>query len=321
MKKKGLIVLTVALAVVLVVALVTVTFAWFSNNANASIEGVQLSASAASSLQIAVVTPSARGLTSGKPQSLEGGSVASGDVKKEGTGWTGDVTHLGSTINFADASFLLNSAVSINKEVEAVGGANQWEFFKGNSSGNSSDLDKAHAQKAVANTDYFQANFIVQAAQSSNVKQAFLKVSVKPTDNTQLGMAGAITFAFKINDKLVKIDGTDAGSTHMGEEGTTINAFYGQEYGNAVGDGQSISKGEYDQSSKTWSFYLQISKYNDTPLTADIDGAISVEVFAWIEGTSPFCNNTTAGSGGAISMEFIANTETAKTVTDGKTPK
>ncbi|MEG2274221.1 MAG: hypothetical protein RSC44_02710, partial [Clostridia bacterium] len=54
MKKKGLIISTVVMVMVLVAALSTATFAWFSSTAQAEIKGVTINTVASKGLEVAV---------------------------------------------------------------------------------------------------------------------------------------------------------------------------------------------------------------------------------------------------------------------------
>lgn len=79
MKKKGLIVATIVMVLVLAVSLTTATYAWFSSQASARVDDLQITTAAADGLQIAMTNT---------PQSTEG--MVSGDLDYELNRWTGN---------------------------------------------------------------------------------------------------------------------------------------------------------------------------------------------------------------------------------------
>jgi len=89
MKKKGLIISTVVMVVVLIASLTTATYAWFSSQASATVDDLTITTKAADGLQIAMTNTE--------------GSVAdivSGNLSYEDDKWAGDVTDWGSALGF-----------------------------------------------------------------------------------------------------------------------------------------------------------------------------------------------------------------------------
>ena len=79
MKKKGLIVATIVMVLVLAVSLTTATYAWFSSQASATVDDLQITTAAADGLQIAMTNT---------PQSTTG--MVSGDLDYALNKWTGN---------------------------------------------------------------------------------------------------------------------------------------------------------------------------------------------------------------------------------------
>jgi len=65
MKKKGLIISTVVMVVVLIASLTTATYAWFSSQAQAEITNVSVYTKATDGLQVAVKTTDTQSFSSG----------------------------------------------------------------------------------------------------------------------------------------------------------------------------------------------------------------------------------------------------------------
>ena len=99
MKKKGLIVATIVMVLVLAVSLTTATYAWFTVSASTSIEGFNLSVSAGNAVNIGL-SPDNTWKAGASPDNF-----VSGDCSYAGTegtltgGWTGSVASLGATID------------------------------------------------------------------------------------------------------------------------------------------------------------------------------------------------------------------------------
>ena len=60
MKKKGLIISTVVMVVVLIASLTTATYAWFSAQASATVDDLSITTTASSGLQIAMTNGSGK---------------------------------------------------------------------------------------------------------------------------------------------------------------------------------------------------------------------------------------------------------------------
>lgn len=90
MKKKGLIISTVVMVVVLIASLTTATYAWFNSQAQATVDDLTITTNAATGLQIAMTQ--AEGST---------GEIFSGELTYN-NGWSGAVNGWGNYLGFSD---------------------------------------------------------------------------------------------------------------------------------------------------------------------------------------------------------------------------
>ncbi len=89
MKKKGLIISTVVMVVVLIASLTTATYAWFSSQASATVDDLTITTKAADGLQIAM-TNNEGAVT----------DIVSGNMNYTEGKWEGDVNDWGSSLGF-----------------------------------------------------------------------------------------------------------------------------------------------------------------------------------------------------------------------------
>ena len=92
MKKKGLIISTVVMVVVLIASLTTATYAWFTSQAQATVDDLTITTEAAQGLQIAMT---------GKEGSISNG-LYSGALRYENNAWSGDSDTWGTYLGFGE---------------------------------------------------------------------------------------------------------------------------------------------------------------------------------------------------------------------------
>lgn len=97
MKKKGMLIATIVMVLVLAVSLTTATYAWFTSDAQAEVDGVTITTQAATGVQIAV---------------YQGSNYYNGDMRYNNATWESDAEGFGSLLDFSE--------VSIGKMVNAV---------------------------------------------------------------------------------------------------------------------------------------------------------------------------------------------------------
>ena len=91
MKKRGLIVATIVMVLVLAVSLTTATYAWFSSQASATVDDLAITTKAADGLQIA--------MTNTKKSIAD---LQSGELLYENSKWIGETSTWGSYLGFAN---------------------------------------------------------------------------------------------------------------------------------------------------------------------------------------------------------------------------
>ena len=131
MKKRGLIVATIVMVLVLAVSLTTATYAWFTSDAEAKVDGVTIKTQAATGVQIAV---------------YQGSTFYNGDMRYANATWESDTEGFGSLLDFSE--------VSIGKMVNAV--------TTGDKIAGSFVYEKLGTQPA-ANTDVTAAMYYIDA--------------------------------------------------------------------------------------------------------------------------------------------------------------
>lgn len=188
MKKKGLIISTVVMVVVLIASLTTATYAWFSVSASATINNISINTQASDGLVIASYDPSAADL------SLYSGSVTatnSSDFNTSGNKYWGatDATGFGTELTLeAD-----ESGRQIANLYAASGDGTKLYM-------NSADQQALVNQKpenvvlAKENVNYFVLDFILQSTAGSNGKLYIKQLNIDP-GAIKANMAGAVRIA------------------------------------------------------------------------------------------------------------------------------
>ena len=220
MKKKGLIISTVVMVVVLIASLTTATFAWFTQSATATIDSIAFQVGAGADLLIGVSgtnnfveTPTNASFYSGTTVYEKGA-----EFKDQGT-WTGDVNALGVNIDLNN----LNLS-NISKAVGTgtfTGNPGSWDgntYTSGTNLGGTADVtfnnanykigmikaegqstavDTATIDTAWKNFDYLDVVIGVQATKA-NLQSMTCYVTVNPGAGTIIGMNAAIHVAYEL---------------------------------------------------------------------------------------------------------------------------
>ena len=193
MKKKGLIISTVVMVVVLIASLTTATYAWFSVNPNAEISNITVETKASEGLEIA-----AYHIADGTISLYSGSVTLQGEYNEQnptarywGAENAGDY---GASISMAASAEAAADAPLISN-IYATSGDGSKLFV------NTATLQALNAQAkpdnvaaAVENTNYFALDFTLRA---SNKGTIFVKqLSVTPTGSgVKQNMAGALRVA------------------------------------------------------------------------------------------------------------------------------
>ena len=211
MKKKGLIISTVVMVVVLIASLTTATYAWFSASATAKVDDISMAVGASSKVQIGMRKSTATGTSvtdykSGQITFATGGEMATGEYDGLGnllsTGISLDVTAgVGTSANgndmdaaYTKANALYKASGSSFDELGALTAAR----INGEPSA-TQDADKTKA-------DVINFALGVRASQA-DVYGTYAKLTITiPQNQTYMGMITALYAEIKVGSKTYEGD-------------------------------------------------------------------------------------------------------------------
>ena len=220
MKKKGLIVATIVMVLVLAVSLTTATYAWFTVSASTSIDGFNLSVSAGNAVNIGL-SPTNTYVSGASPDAF-----VSGDCSYAGTagtlegGWTGSVASLGATIDHTINWGEMDKAVGFSSDANVATDAKNATYAntKLATQPDWTRIVKANgnATTFTGNAEYAVANgnstapatkgdfvYLFMGAQPTKALQAgtnklYIVVQSASTGST-IGMAAAVHVAYRVH--------------------------------------------------------------------------------------------------------------------------
>ena len=193
MKKKGLIISTVVMVVVLIASLTTATYAWFSVNPNAEISNITVETKASEGLEIAAyhIADGAISLYSGNV-TLQGESTEQDPRPRYwGAETAGDY---GASISMAASADATENTPLISNIYATSGDGSKLFVNTATLQALNSQAKPDNIAEAVENTNYFALDFTLRA---SNKGTIFVKqLSVTPTGSgVKQNMAGALRVA------------------------------------------------------------------------------------------------------------------------------
>ena len=287
MKKKGLIISTVVMVVVLIASLTTATYAWFTSQSVTRVGDIEMSATSSNKLKIGAKMDM-------NPTTDSQINYASGTVTWDATNseWTGPAG-LGSQIDFMSADAALNFALDKAVTIENS------KFIKANGEG--STITENTKEDAEQNVDYFDATIMVLPVAENTVKQAWCSIKITPTDEGKIGMAAAIRFSIKIGNAAA----------------FTVDSYTGKTY--AQGWTNDVTAGTYNNTDRTWTYDIELMPFNTANFYGndfETDG-VAIQITAWLEGTDDSCISANAGTGAKISISFDSSDSTKYTIANG----
>ena len=306
MKKKGLIVATIVMVLVLAVSLTTATYAWFTAMAQATVEDIVLTAGQSPNLLIGVKNKAVDTTTSAYADYM------SGDMTFSAGKWTGTAGLGGEdTINFNLGAWNLGKAVSytttpIEHDSEVKAAADSWYTALG--SGN--DIDESSVTAAINGTDYIDATFIVAIGKADTVKQTYLEIVVTPTGGTaNIGMAAALHFFIAVGDAGEAENAFDAmtyASSTIGTSYTTPSTTLSSHQGKVFSNGWSddVTVGSYNDSTGAWTLLVPIHEFSSEFYATQFATSKQVRLIIWLEGSDDSCVASNAGTGATIEINF-----------------
>jgi hypothetical protein len=311
MRKKGLLVATIVMVLVLAVSLTTATYAWFSATASATVETIRLEATAADGLIIGALG------TATAQASRTYTDYRYGDIVWDGSKWNGD-SYMGTNLNFQiqNGENVDNMVIGASKAVsytttsisgtgDAVGTtipANSW--YKAN--GDAATLDTGSIAVANVQEDYIDFDLAVTTSKANSVKQAYMTLQIVPTATTQIKMAAAIHFYLAIYDGTTTTEITNT----IANKG--MSAYPGKVQSNNFGD--NVTAGTYVSTNGTTldthhttaagDWYYIVPLFDSATAMTPFEDLIQIKLIVWIEGTDDACIIANAGTGADVKIFF-----------------
>ncbi len=352
MKKKGLLISTIAMVVVLIAALTTSTYAWFTVSTTTNIDGFTVSVEAGNVMAIGL---NAQGYTSysdaASPDNFVSGTVTythGGDDDGVANGyWTGN-QGLGASISHDIVWSTQSKAVGFSS-AGALSGATyaNTKFYKNdgtveNNNGSSFDLAIAangsttsmeaprlaiENKKTTADTDestngdYVYMFLGAQPTQALMDNTNILHVVIQPQGTgTRIGMAAAIHVAYRVNGgDWEDVDVYGAANKHYNDERASTEAKI---YGDITGTGKSngLDANSLSYSTTTYQTTITGAKSVDIPLTQYTDATSSapfdqIELIIYVAGADSDCLDS--AKNGSIRIGIFFGAQEAITSNEG----
>ena len=320
MKKKGLIVATIVMVLVLAVSLTTATYAWFTNTAATSIDGFTLSVTANNVVNIGLNKQGYTTYSAG----ASGDSFVSGTVNyKPGTSaqagtisagyWEGTVEGLSATIDQDILWGAQSMAVGFSTGANAAAATYSNTGYADNegwqtivkANGTTTSMETAELAYANINNDNSPAtngDFVhmflgVQPTKflQDGTNQLYIVVQAQGAGTT-LGMATAIHVAYKVNgdsewtdvDVFDKENTKAANDYHYNNLKTATSATITGLYGNGMGTGNGTEDTEHNQTTFAGAAVVAIPLSNYSEGAAPLD---QVQILIYIAGADEDCRD------------------------------
>ena len=339
MKKKGLIISTIVMVVVLIASLTTATYAWFSASASAKVDAIDISTTAAEGLEIALntavdtyysgsITFENGALSSGTEGFGASLTMASGVgnmqhavtkavadtrypyiVKTAGTVPSGTVVS-GVYENATGGSALETAAIealAVDTVVYVAYTTGTFlvpiSYADGTSNPNSYGI-------AQVNTNYLWLPIVIRTT-SAGITNIYYKVTLTPKNKSTGGIKADMMPGMAAASRITYSKDSSGSSTLTEHAPFSSWAASGSTLVSSV-DGGSQKK--YSQVAAQYKKYVYYGLLVAGTTAQDQGTEFPLEIFCWIEGTDAQCINATAGSGYTITIEFSYNkAETAAT--------
>ena len=340
MKKKGLIVATIVMVLVLAVSLTTATYAWFTTSDSTSIEGFNLTVVAGNAMNI--------GLNKQGYTSYSAGATADNFVSGEceyvadttpgqfaGGYWTGTVGSLSSTVEHNIYFGDLEKAVGFTTANEITGAnftntktyADGYKHVvkgSGDSVASLTQVEYAIANRNGTGTTQNLADrgdyvYMFLGAQPTKALQAdtnklYIVVQVQGQGST-IGMASAVHVAYSINGAAwvdVDVFGADdpaidgVQGNHYKDAKAGLTAVVWGDYSNGF---NNPTQDQYNTSTKKTTFQnaqmveIDLTEYTDVTQAAPLD---QIQLLIYIAGADSDCNDMSKAGQIGIGIFFGA---------------
>ena len=339
MKKKGLIISTVVMVVVLIASLTTATYAWFTASSKTSLQGFEVSVISDNAVNIGVKTNYTHYLKDGKTNTNPVGTDAfvTGQVTFTGatagkinTGIWGEGTpglsaSLDPQIKWGAQStavgFTQSELNDTQENVLAKTNVHDWngtandKAFKGNKDGdNNVKGGKALPNIGVENGDGDYVHFILGVSPTKDLGLNNFVVAVEPTGSaSSLGVLASLHIAYRMTKygasqptvwKDVDIYGTGYNSATQ-----KVNVKNDATNGGVLIAGDLLAA--YNKTYETTTAPVGAMAYQITDLDTKKDAITQLEVVIYMSGTDDDSNDSGKTSAGNIKMFFNTQDKTA----------
>lgn len=328
MKKKGLIIATIVMVLVLAVSLTTATYAWFTVSDVTTIEAFNVEVVPNNAVRIGVKannTYEAAGATN--PALYYNGDVVYGNQTAGAIGggqWTGSQDGLGASINHNIAWGSQKKAVGITSAAVAeatYGNTTAWTATTGTvvaangkeNQQSTAKLDNPVAARANlgetegAAGDYAYLFLGVQAVKELTTNQLIILVDNEGSKSQYVGIMSAVHVAYRINGgewKDEDVFGADKADTTDTIEGNHYNTLVSAVTTNLTAEQQASYTKSYDNkafpANGAMGAVIDLSTLANSP-TGDI---VQIELVIYLAGADTDCITGALGSSGNISIFF-----------------
>ena len=299
MKKKGLIISTVVMVVVLIASLTTATYAWFTAASKTTVSDVTISVGAGSDVKIGVKTDNT--YTAGASEdSFMSDTVEFALTETLAAGskgqWSAGTPGLGPNLTFSNSNFNVVKGIGTAATTTATTADTAWTInnavIKAEGSKGSTTIKNSEA--AVANDDYIDAVLGV-AATTKGLKNISCNITINPKDSkVTIGMNAAIHVRYRIdNGEWIEKDVYD----------TANNATSKANIAKGVTN-DTITLDSLNDGWKRLTFTVDAIAGEETELTVDEIHQLHLIIF--VAGYDPDCNDNGTGVSAAISIDFTA---------------
>ena len=307
MKKKGLIISTVVMVVVLIASLTTATYAWFTTSNVTFVQGFGIEVTSSNAVNIGLKTDNTYAADAGITAFMSGDctyeAAAAGTLGK-GT-WKDGQEGLSATVNHGITWGAQSQAVGVvNEEITdatkaTIANTQLWNVTGGTKAVAANIAKKGTSEVlseqkfATANSDY--AYLFLGAAPTKTLKSSELVVCVDYASNpsAQIGILAALHVAYRLNSNDEWHDeaifGSNAYTTKQGTLATNLTAeqkaTYKSTYGNDAGTNTTYA--------------LTIPG-----LTTEANKIDQIEIVIYIAGADSNCKDQAKGAKGDIKIFF-----------------
>ena len=326
MKKKGLIIATIVMVLVLAVSLTTATYAWFTASSNTSIDTIELSVKAANSVSIDAKVGNGNTQDDYMYETVTLGRGTAGTSAANTPSYTGSTTGLGSTLGFAgEGTTTLNLSTAVataNTITVAQAPASIDEgfnpshiIFKANAGTSDTTVKADSVNYADANLDYVVLKMGAQAAKAG-VKGIYAEIKITTSDTaTTLKMMAAMHFYISVNGVAFnEIDLFGSNRYSTSKSNLTASSVPGITYSTV--DNQAVATIRFEIAGNVTA--TEGSGENATVTGADLasngSAIVPFDIYAYVYGPDNDCISTQTGCSAKFDIEFFGVSEVADVV-------